>query len=186
MMYLNLSTTQNWLSISNLNRQSCLIMGAVSHKTKSFITLNPNFLYHSCTKAIKVAMEIELCHLKQMKVKGLSPSKSTKALQDLSRDKGQRHPVVYSKKVTLLSFSIRAEKWVRISYQRSKITHINSCILWVVFRSIAVFWLFTLFCNRKRHSLRRPESISRTKPSESSHLPNKTGNKLLDNSLYQN
>lgn len=71
-------------------------MGAVSYKTKSFITLNTNFLYHSCTNGIKVAMEIELCRLKQMKVIGLSFFKSTMVLQDRTKGKGKGTLMVYS------------------------------------------------------------------------------------------
>lgn len=39
-------------------------MSAISYKAKPFVALDPNFLNHSSTKRVEVAMKIELGNLK--------------------------------------------------------------------------------------------------------------------------
>ena len=60
---LNLFATKIWLSISQLNGDRSLCMGAVPHKAKSFITLHPNFFNWSHTKCMEVAVEVNLAYL---------------------------------------------------------------------------------------------------------------------------
>lgn len=80
-------------------------MGAVSHKTKSFITLNPNFLYHSCTNGIKVAMEIELCCLKQMKLKRTKSFQKQNGNSRPDQGLGQGTHMVYTPKIHTIYWS---------------------------------------------------------------------------------
>ena len=87
-------------------------MGTISHKTKAFISLDPNLLNHSRTKRMKVAMEIELGDLQTKK------TNSKKHCGENSEKRNSYHSLL----PLLRKYVVILRRWKTVKKSNSKLS----------------------------------------------------------------